>query len=136
MREEGIRLFPECAQVFASQHPIPQQVAAPAMQDDLLSCLALALESHVLIESHGMHIFLPHVQIHLAKVQLLKGDAEDFTRCKTGIALALGLPPQHDGILRRAIFHVDVFQADRSLIRIFVIADGIMAGCSALPPPG
>ena len=106
----------------------------PSVQDDLLSGVALASESHVLIESHGMRVLFPHVQIHLVKAQLFKGDAEDFARRKAGIALALGLPPQHDGILRRAIFHVDVFQADRSLIRIFVIADGIMAGCSALPP--
>lgn len=104
------------------------------MQDDLLSGVALASESHMLIESHSMRVLFPYVQIHLVKAQLFKGDAEDFARCKAGIALALGLPPQHDGILRRAIFHVHLLQADGSLIDILVIADGIMTGRSILPP--
>ena len=105
------------------------------MQNNLLSSFPLAAESHVLIESHGMRILFPHVQVHLVKAQLFKGDAEDFLCRKAGIALSLGLPPQHDGILRRAIFLVDVFQADGSLIRIIVIADSIMTLRSALPPP-
>ena len=107
----------------------------PSVQDDLLSGVALASESHVLIESHGMRVLFPHVQIHLVKAQLFKGDAEDFARRKAGIALALGLPPQHDGILRRAIFLVHRLQADGSLIDILVIADGIMVVGSVLPPP-